>query len=99
MQIRAVHGTRVDFYIQTRNLDQGKVLPLAAERLVAQNVARNTGFTPTDVSCPSGVAARVGVSYECRFAGPDGKYVARLTITSVQGTYVNEGIVVRRVSP
>jgi hypothetical protein len=99
MRVRAVHGTRVDFFIQTRNLDQGKVLPVAAERLVAQDVARKTGFTPTDVSCPSGVTAKIGVSYDCHFTGPDGKYVARLTILSVQGTYVNQNIVVRRIAP
>jgi hypothetical protein len=99
MRIRAVHGTRVDFYIQTRNLDQGKVLPVPAERLVAEAVTRKTGFTPTDVSCPSGLSAKVGLVYQCRFTGPDGKYVARVRILSIRGTYVNEDITTHKLSP
>ena len=51
------------------------------------------------VICPSGVPAQVGVSYECRFTGPDGKYVATVRILAVQGANVDENVTSRRVSP
>jgi hypothetical protein len=61
----------------------------AAEQGVADIVARQTGFGPTDVKCPSGVKAKVGVTYDCHFTGPEPKpYVAHVRITKVQGQRV-----------
>lgn len=51
-------------------------------------VSRQTGFHPTDVRCPSGVAAEVGTTFECRFTGPEGPYVARMRILDVDGERV-----------
>jgi uncharacterized protein DUF4333 len=57
-----------------------------AEQSVTGVVARKTHFTPTDVSCPSGVDAVVGKTFDCHFTGPEGPYVAHVTITAVQGS-------------
>jgi hypothetical protein len=56
-----------------------------AEQSVAGVVARKTGFNPTDVSCPSGVDAVAGKSFDCHFTGPEGGYVAHVTIEKVEG--------------
>ena len=65
------------------------VKPDGAERSVADVVSRKTGFHPTDVSCPSGIEAEVGGTFNCRFTGPAGKpYVARMSIIEVDGERV-----------
>jgi Domain of unknown function (DUF4333) len=51
-------------------------------------VTEQTGFKPTDVSCPSGVEAKVGVEFQCHFTGPEGPYTAYMKITKVQGEEV-----------
>jgi hypothetical protein len=56
-----------------------------AERSVSDVVSRKTGFHPTDVSCPSGVDAKAGATFDCHFTGPDGAYVAHVTIEKVEG--------------
>jgi hypothetical protein len=61
------------------------IKPDGAEQSVTGVVARQTRFTPTDVSCPSGVKAEVGGSFDCHFTGPDGSYVAHVRITAVNG--------------
>jgi hypothetical protein len=66
-----------------------RIQPKGAAQSVVDVVARQTGFHPTDVACPSGVAAKVGVSFDCSFTGPEPKpYVAHLRIASVHGTRV-----------
>jgi hypothetical protein len=70
----------------------------AAEQEVAAFVARHTGFGPTDVKCPSGVEAKVGVTYDCHFTGPEPKpYVAHVRITKVQGQRVESIIKTRPI--
>ena len=60
-----------------------------AERSVAEVVSRQTGFRPADVSCPSGVEAKVGGTFDCRFTGPEGRpYVAHMRILEVEGERV-----------
>jgi Domain of unknown function (DUF4333) len=63
--------------------------PDGAEKSVVDVVSRETGFRPTDVSCPSGVEAEVGGTFDCDFTGPEGKpYVARMRILDVDGERV-----------
>ena len=69
--------------------DKPTVKPDGAARSVTRVVASQTGFRPTDVSCPSGVEAKVGVTFTCTFTGPEPKpYVAQVRITKVNGTDV-----------
>lgn len=77
----------------------GKLVILAkpTSNTVSRFVFQNTGFRPTDVSCPSSVPAKVGQKLQCHFTGPDGKYVAYLVIKSVKGTRVNFQIQSQRV--
>ena len=56
--------------------------------MVVNVVFNQTGFRPRDVRCPSGVEARVGGRFECRFTGPEGPYTAYMRITNVQGERV-----------
>jgi hypothetical protein len=67
----------------------------ATERTVARFVARHTGYRPPDVSCPSGVPAKVGTRLRCHFTGPDGPYVAYLRVLHVEGERVIDHIVTR----
>jgi Domain of unknown function (DUF4333) len=65
------------------------VKPDGAERSVVDVVSRETGFHPMDVSCPSGIKAEVGGTFNCRFTGPGGTpYVARMRILEVDGERV-----------
>jgi hypothetical protein len=59
--------------------------PGGAAESVAEVVSEETGFEPTDVTCPSGVEAAAGEEFECRFTGPDGSYVAHVSVTRVDG--------------
>lgn len=60
-----------------------------AEQAVTQVVAKQTGYHPPDVKCPSGVEAKVGKSFTCTFTGPKSKpYTANVRITKVQGSRV-----------
>lgn len=67
-----------------------------AERSVARVVARETGFMPTDIGCPSGVDAKVGGTFDCEFTGPDGRYTATVRILKVEGESVNFSVRSRR---
>jgi hypothetical protein len=64
------------------------IKPNGAEKVVVDVVSGQTGFRPTDVRCPSGVEAKVGVTFDCHFTGPEGPYTARMRITKVQGERV-----------
>ena len=64
------------------------IRPEGAEKSVVDVVSRQTGFRPTDVSCPSGVEAKVGGTFDCHFTGPEGPYTARMRITKVEGESV-----------
>ena len=61
------------------------IKPEGAEKSVVDVVSGQTGFRPTDVSCPSDVEAKVGVTFDCRFTGPEGPYVAHMRVTKVDG--------------
>lgn len=62
------------------------IKPEGAAKSVVDVVSRQTGFRPTDVSCPSGVEAKVGGEFDCHFTGPEGKpYTAHMRITKVEG--------------
>ena len=59
--------------------------PDGAAKSVVDVVSRQTKFKPKDVTCPSGVDAEVGVEFDCKFTGPEGKeYTARLKVTKVE---------------
>mgnify|MGYP001199931638 CR=1 FL=1 len=65
------------------------VKPDGAERSIENVVGKQTGFRPTDVKCPSGVEAKVGVTFDCHFTGPEPRpYVAHMRITKVDGASV-----------
>ncbi|BBX43572.1 DUF4333 domain-containing protein [Mycobacterium simiae] len=66
------------------------VKPDGAAQSVVDVVSKQTGFHPSDVHCPSGVEAKVGVQFDCHFTGPEGKeYVANMKITRVKGAEVD----------
>ena len=67
---------------------ESTIKPDAAERVVVNVVFEKTGFRPDDVRCPSGVDARVGVTFDCRFTGPEGPYTADMKVTKVEGERV-----------
>jgi hypothetical protein len=71
------------------------VRPAGAERSVVDVVSRETGFRPDDVRCPSGVEAEVGGTFDCRFTGPEGPYVAHMKILEVEGERVVFRVVTR----
>ncbi|HVS29270.1 MAG TPA: DUF4333 domain-containing protein [Solirubrobacteraceae bacterium] len=66
----------------------GTIKPHGAEQVVVNVVSGQTGFRPTDVRCPSGVEAKVGVTFDCHFTGPEGPYTAHMRIRKVQGERV-----------
>lgn len=41
-----------------------------------------------DVHCPDDIEAKVGVVFDCRFAGPGGNYVAHMKIQKAEGEQV-----------
>ena len=63
-----------------------------AQQEIASFVYSQTGVRISDVSCPSGVPAKAGGTYDCHFTAPDGRYVAHVRITSVHGTDVRSNI-------
>jgi hypothetical protein len=71
------------FVIAKKTVDAG-----SAEKAVVDTQSEHTGFTPTDVKCPSGVEAKVGVTFNCHFSTPDGPYTAYLKVTKVDGERV-----------
>lgn len=64
------------------------VKPEGAAQSVVDVVSRQTGFKPTDVTCPKGVEAKAGAQFDCNFTGPEGPYVAHMRITKVDGDNV-----------
>jgi Domain of unknown function (DUF4333) len=65
------------------------IKPDGAAKSVVDVVSGQTGFHPTDVTCPSGVEATVGGEFDCHFTGPEGKpYTAHMRITKVEGESV-----------
>ena len=68
------------------------------EHTVTRFVAKQTAYRPTDVRCPSGESAEVGVKFQCHFTGPDGRYTAYLRVLSVDGEKVVYRIVTRRTN-
>ena len=67
---------------------ESTIKPDGAERVVVNVVSTQTGFRPNDVRCPSDVEARVGVTFDCHFTGPEGPYTADMRVTKVQGERV-----------
>jgi hypothetical protein len=57
----------------------------AAEETVTGLIADETGFEADDMACPDDVPAEVDEEFECEFTGPEGPYVASVTITEVDG--------------
>lgn len=62
------------------------IKPDGAAKSVVDLVSREAGFKPNDVSCPSDVDAKVGVEFDYKFTGPEGKeYTAHMKVTRVEG--------------
>lgn len=62
------------------------IRPEGAADSVVNLVREQTGFEPTDVTCPEGVEAEEGTTFECTFTGPEGvEYTADMRVTKVEG--------------
>ncbi len=61
------------------------IKPEGAAQAVTDLVSEQTGFTPTDTTCPSGIKAEIGAEFDCKFTGPDGNYVAHVRVVKVNG--------------
>jgi hypothetical protein len=64
------------------------IKPEGAAQTVVDVVSGQTKFKPTDVKCPSGQEAKVGVEFDCTFTGPEGPYTAHMRVTKVEGQNV-----------
>src|ERR1700710_2825139 len=64
------------------------IKPEGAAQSVVDLVSEKTDFKPTDVKCPDGIKADVGTTFDCKFTGPDGPYVAHMKILEVKGDTV-----------
>jgi hypothetical protein len=71
--------------LQFAGCSTATIKPDGAAKSVTDLVSQQTGFKPTDVNCPSGEEAKVGVEFDCHFTGPDGQYIAHMKVTSVNG--------------
>lgn len=66
-----------------------KITPEGAAKAVTDLVAEQNDFTPTDVTCPDGVEAKVGVTFDCEFTGPDDDvFVAHMKVQRIEGEMV-----------
>ena len=90
MRRRAL-GLAVLAVIAVSGCDSKKeVIATGAENTITHFIAQNTPATAHNVSCPSGVEAKVGNTFDCTFDDQTGKhYVAHMRILSVDGTRVN----------
>lgn len=62
------------------------IKPEGAAESVVDLVSEQTGFTPTDVTCPDDIEAKEGTTFECKFTGPEGtEYTANMRVTKVEG--------------
>ena len=87
---RFAAGTLVALVALAACSSKPTVKPEGAAQSVVDVVSGQTGFHPTDVSCPSGVEAKVGQEFDCHFTGPEGKpYTAHMRITKVDGARVD----------
>lgn len=65
------------------------IKPDAAAQSVVDLVSKQTDFTPTDVTCPDGLDATVGVEFDCSFTGPENTpYTAHMKVVQIQGEQV-----------
>jgi hypothetical protein len=66
-----------------------EIIPSKTQNLVRTFVRTHTGSQATDVTCPSGVPAKAGNSFDCHFLIPGGaKYTAHMVIKQVHGDSV-----------
>ena len=91
--VAIVIGVVVAFSFGTRST----IKPDGAAKSVTDLVSQQTGFKPTDVNCPSGEEAKVGVEFDCHFTGPDGPYTAHMKVTKVDGSDVVFDIKTQRI--
>jgi len=87
---RAAAGMLATALLLTACSAKATVTPNGAAQSVVDVVSSQTGFHPTDVSCPPGVEAKAGQEFDCHFTGPQGKpYTAHMRITKVDGERVD----------
>lgn len=66
--------------------DRGaQIVPAKAAEFISTEVTDKSGFTPTDINCPSGIEAKPGTEFACTFAGPSGKYAIHMKVVKVTG--------------
>jgi Domain of unknown function (DUF4333) len=64
------------------------IIPKGAETVIRNLVKQHTGETATNVNCPSGVHAKAGNTFNCRFSANGHKYIAHMDILRIKGTSV-----------
>jgi Domain of unknown function (DUF4333) len=64
------------------------VIPSGAEQVIKRVVLSHTGITISHISCPSGIHAKAGNSFDCHFTAQGQRYTAHMVITKVKGTAV-----------
>ena len=67
--------------------EENTIVADEAEKSVV-DVAKQEGVTATDVSCPDGVEAKVGDTFECTYTSEGDPYVAVLEMTKVEDELV-----------
>ena len=64
------------------------VIPSGAENVIRRVVRSHTGLSISHVTCPSGITAKAGNSFNCHFVAQGQSYVAHMHITKVAGSSV-----------
>jgi hypothetical protein len=64
------------------------VIPSGAEHAITRLVRSKTGLPTSHVTCPSGIPAKVGKTFDCHFTAQGQPYVAHMHITKVAGSSV-----------
>jgi len=76
---------------------ESTIKPDIAAKAVVDLVAKQNNYSPTDVKCPAGIAAKVGGKFDCTFTGPrDVAYLAHMKIAKVSGANATFDIKVAR---
>jgi len=64
------------------------VVPSGAGQVIRRFVLSHTGLTISHVTCPSGIDAKAGNSFDCHFIAQGERYTSHMLITRGKGTAV-----------
>lgn len=67
-----------------------KVRPEDAAQAIVDIIQEQNDYelNVADVHCPADIEAKVGVQFDCQFAGPGGNYIAHMKIQKAEGEQV-----------